>query len=143
MSGQVPVQKMLLFSEKHVCKFCLRRIRHKLIPTFIHSLVTEKYQQSYQSQLNWNLFQAIPTPNETHSVMRGVMGVDEDGLGLTVVVVLVVVLLGLPGRVVLGGVLTSGGDVVSLEDPSHIKYKAQFWMIGPHWQNCHITCMFL
>ena len=53
--------------------------------------------------------------------MRGVMGVDEDGLGLTVVVVLVVVLLGLPGRVVLGGVLTSGGDVVSLEDPSDIK----------------------
>ena len=77
--------------------------------------------------------EAIHTPSETHSVMRGVMGVDEDGLGLTVVVVLVVVLLGLPGRVVLGGVLTSGGDVVSLEDPSHIKYKVQFWMIGPVW----------
>ena len=136
MSGKVPVQKMLLFSEKHVCEFCLRRIRHKLIPTFIHSLVTEKYQQSYQSQLNWNLFQAIHTPNETHSVMRGVMGVDEDGLGLTVVVVLVVVLLGLPGRVVLGGVLTSGGDVVSLEDPLDIKYKTHFGMIGSVWQNC-------
>merc|ERR1719458_1676099 len=54
------------------------------------------------------------------SVMRGVMGVDEDGLGLTVVVVLVVVLLGLPGRVVLSRVLTSGGDVVALEDPESI-----------------------
>merc|ERR1711936_368484 len=54
------------------------------------------------------------------SVMGGVMGVDEDGLGLTVVVVLVVVLLGLPGRIVLGGVLTSGGDVVALEDPESI-----------------------
>ena len=46
--------------------------------------------------------------------MRGVVWVDKDGLGLTVIVVLVVVLLGLPGNV--GGgvsrVLTSGGKVV-------------------------------
>ena len=56
--------------------------------------------------------------------MRGVVWVDKDGLGLAVIVVLVVVLLGLPGNV--GGgvsrVLTSGGDVVALEDPEHIKY---------------------
>ena len=56
--------------------------------------------------------------------MRGVVWVDKDGLGLAVIVVLVVVLLGLPGNV--GGgvsrVLTSGGDVVALEDPEDIKY---------------------
>ena len=53
------------------------------------------------------------------------MGVDKDGLGLAVVIVLVVVLLGLPGGVRRGQsrVLTSGRDVVSLEDPLDIKYR--------------------
>ena len=57
--------------------------------------------------------------------MRRVMGVDEDRLGLPVIVVLVVVLLGFPGNVRCGQgrVLTSGGDVVSLEDPADIKYQ--------------------
>ena len=53
------------------------------------------------------------------------MGVDKDGLGLAVIIVLVVVLLRLPGGVRRGQsrVLTSGRDVVSLEDPLDIKYR--------------------
>ena len=41
----------------------------------------------------------IQTPIETHSVVRGVVGVDKNGLWLPVVVVLVVVLLGLSGSI--------------------------------------------
>ena len=53
------------------------------------------------------------------------MGVDKNGLGLAVIIVLVVVLLRLPGGVRRGQsrVLTSGRDVVSLEDPLDIKYR--------------------
>ena len=54
-----------------------------------------------------------------YSLVRGVVGVDEDRVWLGVVVVLVVVLSHLPGVVGdgVGSVLASGGDVVSLEDP--------------------------
>ena len=41
----------------------------------------------------------IQTPIETHSVMRGVVGVDKNRLWLPVVVVLVVVLIGLSGSI--------------------------------------------
>ena len=66
------------------------------------------------------------TVQEVLLVVAGVVGVDEGALGLSVVIVLVVVLLGLPGGVHgdgVGAVLAAAGDVVSSENPELSRNK--------------------
>ena len=108
MTSKVATQQVLLFSQK--------------ISVLEENIF--KIYNIYVVSSNSTALEQTSFPTKTHSVMRGVVWVDKDGLGLTVIVVLVVVLLGLPGNV--GGgvsrVLTSGGDVVALEDPEDIKY---------------------
>ena len=63
----------------------------------------------------------VPVQEVLALVVGGVVGVDEDRVGLPVVVVLVVVLLNISISIHrgLGSVLAAGGDMVPLQDPDN------------------------